>query len=130
MGSKIVKKDLREFAFVIGFGLPLIIGFFIPLILGHQFRMWTLLVGMIFLIIGIIKLSLLKYIYISWMKLGEILGWINSRLILGLIYLVVLLPISMIMRTTGYDPLRKKKLKVITYRENNQNHKIDLKKIF
>ena len=130
MKSKLVKKDLKEFAYVVGFGMPLIVGCLIPLIFGHQFRIWTLWVGIIFLLIGIIKPTILHYPYIVWIKTGELLGWINSQLILGIIFILVLLPISLFMKTTGYDPLRKKKYKVVSYREDNQKKMIDLKKIF
>ena len=120
METKLAKKDLKEFAFVLGFGLPLIVGWLIPIIFGHQFRIWTLWVGTIFLLIGIIKPTLLHYLYILWMKIGELLGLINSYLILGIVFIIVLLPISLFMKTTGYDPLRKKKKKLSSYRENNQ----------
>ena len=64
------------------------------------------------------------------MKLGHILGWVNSRLILGLIFLIVVQPIALIMRLFGHDPLRTKKLDKKSYREIKINHKINLKKIF
>ena len=130
MKTKLDKKDLKEFALVLGFGLPIIIGWLIPMIFGHQFRIWTLWAGIIFLLIGIIKPTILYYFYILWMKIGELLGLINSHLILGIIFMFVLLPISLFMKTTGYDPLRKKKMKISTYREKNQKKMIDLKKIF
>ena len=109
MKTKLDKKDLKEFALVLGFGLPIIIGWLIPIIFGHQFRIWTLWAGIIFLLIGIIKPTILYYFYILWMKIGELLGLINSNLILGIIFMFVLLPISLFMKTTGYDPLRKKR---------------------
>ena len=64
------------------------------------------------------------------MKLGLTLGWINSRIILGLVFIIVLLPISVVMRLIGYDPLRTKLKELKTYRENRKNHKIDLTRIF
>ena len=130
MKTKLAKKDLREFAYVLGFGLPLIVGFLIPIIFGHQIRVWTIWAGMIFLLIGIIKPTILHYLYIAWMKLGEILGLINSQLILGIVFILVLIPISFFMKITGYDPLRKKRYNVSTFREQNQEKRIDLKKIF
>ena len=130
MKTKLAKKDLREFAYVLGFGLPLIVGFLIPIIFGHQIRVWTIWAGMIFLLIGIIKPTILHYLYIAWMKLGEVLGLINGQLILGLVFILVLLPISFFMKITGYDPLRKKRYNVSTFREQNQEKRIDLKKIF
>ena len=65
-----------------------------------------------------------------WMRLGYILGWVNSRIILGLVFLIVLQPIALIMKIFGHDPLRMKKVSQKSYREIKTNHKINLKKIF
>ena len=65
-----------------------------------------------------------------WIKIGLALGWINSQIILGLVFLSVLIPISFIMKLFGYDPLKKKKNNVLTFREIKENHKVDLTKIF
>ena len=64
------------------------------------------------------------------MKLGYILGWLNSRIILGLVFLVVLQPIAMIMRIFGYDPLRTRNNNEKTYRENKNKYSINLNRIF
>ena len=42
------------------------------------------------------------------MKLGDYLGWINSRIILGIVFIVILNPIAFIMKLFKYDPLRQK----------------------
>ncbi len=130
MKESISKKQLRDFGSLIGFGFPILIGFIIPAFGGHSFRAWTLCVGLPSFILGILKPSLLFYPYKVWMKLGLALGWINSRIILGLIYFIVLLPISLIMKIFGYDPLRKKKSNKLSYRENKKNLDIDLTRIF
>ena len=130
MKESISKKQLREFGFLIGFGFPILIGLIIPAFGGHAFRTWTLYVGLPSFILGILKPSLLFYPYKAWMKLGLALGWINSRIILGLVYFIVLLPISLIMKIFGYDPLRKKKSNKQSYRENKKNLDIDLTRIF
>ena len=64
------------------------------------------------------------------MKIGDILGWVNSRIILGLVYLLVLIPISLIMRAFGYDPLQIKNKKQKKYKKNKRKHRLDLKRIF
>ena len=79
---------------------------------------------------AILKPALLFYPYKFWMKLGHILGWVNSKVILGLVYIFVLQPIAFIMKSSGYDPLQKKKNSKTTYREIRSNFKIDLRKIF
>ena len=130
MIENISKKKLREFGYVLGFGFPIIIGWIIPAISGHSFRSWTLWIGFLSLFLGILKPNLLFYPYTAWMKLGYILGWVNSRIILGLVYLLVLLPIALIMKIFGYDPLKEKKNKKLSFRENTESKEVDLKKIF
>ena len=130
MKHDISLKNLREFGYLIGFGFPIIIGWILPLISGHSFRSWTLLIGLPSLLIGIIKPRLLFLPYIGWMKLGNILGWINSRLILGVVFLIVLQPIAVLMKIFGYDPLREKRIKLQSYREIRKEKNINLNIIF
>jgi len=130
MKNKTSKKILREFGFLIGFAFPFLIGWLLPLLGGHSFRTWTLWISIPSLILAISRPEILLYPYKIWMKLGHILGWINSRIILGLVFLIVLLPIALIMRMLGHDPLKNKKLNQKSYREIKKDQKVNLKKIF
>ena len=130
MKQTIYKKQLREFGLIIGIGFPILIGWLLPLLLGYEFRAWTLWVGIIGLILGLTAPRLLHYPYKSWMALGHALGWINSHIILGLVFILILQPIAYIMRLTGYDPLRNKRRGEKTYRENRKDNQIDLTRIF
>jgi len=130
MKEDISKKDLRDFGLLIGLLLPLFIGWILPSVFGHGFRIWTLFIGSPLVFIAITSPKLLKYPYKIWMFLGLGLGWINSRIILGIIFILVLQPVSLFMKIFGYDPLKKKRNDKSTYRVNKINHKIDLKKIF
>ena len=82
------------------------------------------------LIIGITSPRLLYYPYQVWVALGEALGWINSRIILGLVFLIILQPIAFVMRLIGYDPLRNRRKGEKSYRENRKDHQVDLTRIF
>ena len=130
MKNHIPKKTLREFGFLIGFIFPFLIGWILPLIGGHSFRTWTLFISVPSIILAFTKPIILLYPYRAWMKLGNILGWVNSRIILGLVFFIVLQPIALIMRILGHDPLRTKKFSQKSYREIKTNHKVNLKKIF
>ena len=123
-------KKLREFGLIFGFGVPLAFGLIFPKIAGHNFQIWTLFLAIPALFLGIIKPSLLYYPYKFWILIGEILGWINSRIILGLIFVIILQPLSIIMKIYGYDPLRKHKNKDESYKEIKNNCKVNLKKVF
>ena len=113
-----------------GFSFPVLIGWIIPVLGGHTFRIWTLWIAFPSLITGLLKPWLLFYPYKGWMALGLALGWINSRLILGLVFFLVLQPIALIMKFVGYDPLKTKKRNEMSYRENKSNHKVNLAKPF
>ena len=130
MKETISKKQLLKFGLLIGFGFPLLIGWLFPVFTGHGFRLWTLWVGLPALILGLISPRLLFYPYKSWILLGHALGWVNSKIILGLVFIVILQPIAFVMFFTGYDPLRRRRKGEKTYRENPKNQKLDFTRIF
>lgn len=128
--NKINKKQLKDFGIFIGISFPLFIGLIIPLIFGHKFREWTLFISIPFIALAFIRPYLLFYPYKLWMFIGKMLGWLNSKLILGLIFIIVVQPISFFMKLFGYDPLRTKFLNSSSYREIRKNYKIDFERIF
>tara|TARA_A100001035_G_C27764628_1_gene493002 strand:- start:1010 stop:1402 length:393 start_codon:yes stop_codon:yes gene_type:complete len=130
MNKIISKKELREFGILIGILIPFLIGWIFPKITGHGFNVWTAYVGITFFTFGLIKPTLLYYPYKYWIKIGNTLGWINSYIILGIVYIIVLIPISIILKVFGYDPLKRKKSLNNTFREVVKNNKVDLEKIF
>ncbi len=76
----------------------------------------------IFLILGIINSKLLYPLNKVWVKFGEILGMIIAPIVMGLVYFIILTPISLLVRLFGKDLLKLKKNKSSTYwikREKN-----------
>ena len=130
MKKRYERSQLRNFGFLIGLGFPIIIGFLFPLIFGHNFRKWTLIVSIPSLILAILKPNLLNKPFQIWMRLGYFLGSINSRLILGLVHIIVLQPTALFMRIFGYDPLQKKTNNLSSFRENNEYKKVNYNKLF
>ena len=108
----------------------MLVGFILPVLWGHTFRYWTLWISLPLLFAAFFKPTILYYPYQLWMKIGHLLGWVNSKVILGLVFVFVLQPIAFIMKCFKYDPLRKQKTNKTTYREIRSNFKIDLRKIF
>ena len=130
MKQTITIKQLRNFGLLIGFGFPILIGWLLASFTGHGLRIWTFWVGIPSLILGIIAPRLLHYPYRIWMALGHALGWINSRLILGFVYIIILQPIAYTMRLFRYDPLKMRRKGEKTYRENRKDYKVDFTRIF
>jgi hypothetical protein len=49
----------------------------------------------------------LERVYRLWMAVGEVLGWINTRLILGVLFYGLFTPLGLLMRLRGKDPMRR-----------------------
>jgi hypothetical protein len=47
-------------------------------------------------------------VYIFWMRLAFILGWINTRIILFIIFYLIFTPIGIVLRIFGIDLLDRK----------------------
>ena len=43
-----------------------------------------------------------------WMQGAEVLGWVNTRLMLSLVYFLVITPMGVVVRLVGRDPLNRR----------------------
>ncbi|MFA7382059.1 MAG: SxtJ family membrane protein [Desulfurivibrionaceae bacterium] len=103
----IARKELRQFGCIVG-GVFSAIGLW-PLIARTDLsRFWALAIGVILILLGGFFPRSLTRIYRGWMAVGHALGWINTRVILGLLYYLVITPMGLIMRLLGKDPLRRR----------------------
>ncbi len=128
--SSTTKKQLREFGLLVGFLFPFLIGWLVPTIFDHEIRIWTIFVGLPFIILGLFSPKYLKYFYKIWISIGNFMAFLNSHIILGFIFILALVPISLIMKLFNHDPLKIKKESLKTYREFRKDSKVYLEKIF
>lgn len=59
-------------------------------------------------ILAFISPNILKPVYIFWMRLAFVLGWINTRIILFIIFYLIFTPIGIVLRIFGIDLLDRK----------------------
>ena len=94
------------------FGVVFFIVFFIygmwPILNSEEIRVWSLAVGIIFLILGLLNSKLLTPLNNLWIKLGELLGKIISPIVMAFVYFFVITPTAIIMRLFGKDLLNTK----------------------
>ena len=53
-------------------------------------------------------MNFLKLLYRGWMKLAHVLGWVNTRIILSLVYFLIVTPLALIFKVIGKDPMCRK----------------------
>ena len=95
------------------FGIVFFVVFLIisiwPLLDEKELRYWSLIVSIIFLILGILKSNILTPLNKAWFKFGILLGHIISPIIMAFIFFLIVTPISFIMKIFGKDILNLKK---------------------
>ena len=79
-----------------------------PLINNGELRIWSLVVAIIFFILGLVNSKVLTPLNKLWFKFGLLLGKVISPLIMGIIFFLVVTPTALIMRIIGKDLLNLK----------------------
>ncbi len=79
-----------------------------PLIYSGEIRIWSIVLSLIFLTLGLLNSIILTPLNKIWFKFGIILGKIISPIIMGVIFFLVVTPIGLLMRLLGKDLLNLK----------------------
>ena len=120
-------KELRSFGFITGGLTPVIFGLLLPWLFNHDFPKWPWIVSGTLLVWTLVLPKSLKPVYRVWMTIGLYLGWINTRIILSIMFYLIILPTGVIMRLFGKDPmarsmLREQKSYRVTSTVPDKNH--------
>ena len=107
MDNNIKIGSNRSFGIVF-FVVFILIGFY-PLINDGNLNIISILIGIIFLILGVLNSRFLTPLNKIWFKFGIFLGQIISPIVMGIIFFLVVTPIAFIMRVLGKDVLKLKK---------------------
>ena len=86
-----------------------------PLLNGNSIRIWSIILSLIFFILGLLNSNILSPLNKIWFKFGIILGGIVSPIIMGLVFFLVVTPTSLILRLFKKDILNLKKNDSISY---------------
>ena len=125
---KINKSSNKSFGLV--FFIVFIIIAFWPLLNNETYRLWAILISLIFLILGLKNSKLLTPLNIFWFKLGILLGKIVSPVIMAIIFFVVVTPIGIIMRLLNKNLLNLKFNKNNSYWIETDKQKSKMKNQF
>lgn len=99
-------RDLRQFGLLVG-GVFAVIGLWPVVFRSESPRLWATILGSLLIVLGAIVPQSLKQAYKGWMKVGHVLGSINTKIILGIIYYLLITPMGLVMRLMGKDPMHR-----------------------
>jgi len=126
--SKIKISSNKSFGIVF-FTVFLIIAIW-PLLNGNDIRYWSLIISIVFLILGILNSKILTPLNKTWFKIGILLGNVISPIIMSIIFFLVVTPTSFIMKILGKDLLNLKKNTKNSYWITKQNKNSRMKNQF
>src|SRR5262249_12916988 len=93
-------RELRHFGLIRG-ALVVIAFAGIPLFSRHAILVWPWLVAAFLWVPALVAPAALRWPHRAWTRLGEGLGWLNTRVILSLLYFIAIVPIGLAMRLAG-----------------------------
>jgi hypothetical protein len=116
MKEEIISEKLRSFGLTVG-GIFALIAFWPVVWRNAEPRWWIAAVAACFLLPAVIFPMSLFWIHKAWMAFGHVMGWINTRIILGAVFFVIVTPIGILRSWMGKDPMgRKLRPDLDTYR--------------
>ena len=107
MDHAATRKELRHFGLLVG-AVFTVIGLWPLVFRGEPLRLWAIGIGGLLIAFGGILPQLLRPIHKGWMWVGHVMGWVNTRIILGILFYGMVTPMGVFMKLTGRDPMRRK----------------------
>ena len=100
-------KGLRQFSLI--FALIVIGGFgvILPLASERGFFFLPWLIGGVFIAWGVLAPTSVRPFYRLWMRFGLLMNAIITRVVLGIVFYLMVLPFGIILRIRGRDPLKR-----------------------
>ena len=124
--EKLGAKGYRKFGLTTS---AIIIGLFalvIPWLFNIGYPRWPWILGGILGAWALLAPRTLRPAYAGWMRFGHVMNWINTRLILGIMFYGIFLPIGVVMRLFGKDSMHRKLDKTqASYRVKSQHEPKD-----
>jgi len=124
-------KELKQFGLTLAAVIAVLFGLLFPTIFDWSYANYSWLFVIYLLISALIVPKSLKFVYKIFSRIGQILNWINTKIILGFIFIVLFIPIELFFKLIARDLLKKKfDSNLETYREvpPENKQKVDLTK--
>jgi len=106
MDHTTTRKELRHFGLLVG-AVFAVIGIWPLVFRSEPLRLWALGPGGLLILLGAVLPQVLAPIHNGWMRVGHVLGWINTRILLGIVFYGLVTPIGLVFRLIGKDTMRQ-----------------------
>lgn len=105
--AKAGAKELRTFGLLLGALFAAFFGVW-PLLRHRASPLWPWIIAGVLWLFALIWPAALSYLHRGWTRLGLALGWVNTRVILTLLFAITIVPVGLVMRLFGRDRMARK----------------------
>ena len=105
--TDISAPELRQFGLLFGATLVLLFGILLPFFIGYRFPLWPWVAAVLFTVLALLAPTALTPFYRGWMRFGLIAGFINTRIIMFVLYYALFVPTGLVMKLFGRDALAR-----------------------
>lgn len=107
--QRLSRPVLRNFGLILAAGILIFFGVLFPLLRDRaiQLTTWPWYLALAIAVLSLAAPAVLRPVHTGWMFIGRILGYINTRIILGIIYLALFTPIAFVLKLLKKDPMRR-----------------------
>ena len=128
MDNKVKIPSNKNFG-VVFFVVFVIISLY-PLSKGNHINYWTLIISLIFLVLGLLNSNILNPLNKIWFRFGLYLGKIVSPVVMAIIFFLIITPIGILLKLFKKDVLNLKINKKKSYWIKKDNTNSNMKKQF
>ena len=100
-------REFRSFGLLLGALIAAVFGVW-PLLRSRHTALWPWIIAALLWFAALLRPTALRYFHWGWTRLGFVLGWINTRIILTVLFAVSIVPIGLLMRLFGRDRMARK----------------------
>ena len=105
--GKAGEREFRSFGLLLGALIAALFGVW-PLLRSQHTALWPWIITAVLWLAALLRPTALSYLHQGWTGLGFVLGWINTRIILTVLFAVSIVPLGLLMRLFGRDRMARK----------------------
>ena len=102
------RRDLRRFGVVLAVAFPAVFCLLLPWLFARPVPWWPLAVSGVLLALAAAAPRALAPVERVWLRIGHVLGWINTRILLAFVFFALVLPLGLLLRLLRKLPIARR----------------------
>ncbi|MFO1316111.1 MAG: SxtJ family membrane protein [Burkholderiales bacterium] len=101
-------RELRKFGAVLAVAFPAVFCLLLPWLFARPVPWWPLAVSAVLLALAAVAPAALAPVERAWLRVGHVLGWVNTRILLAVLFFVLVLPLGLLLRLLRKLPIARR----------------------